>query len=97
MKRNQFVIAILMLVGAFTSAALFSSCSESKGDDVEATPVQVQVLLAAFFYSIKKCRIKAALQRMKYTYIILICYNLRLRTAHLNACPETGFILYRCG
>ena len=35
MKRNQFVIAILMLVGAFTSAALFSSCSESKGDDVD--------------------------------------------------------------
>ena len=35
MKRNQFVIAILILVGTFTSAALFSSCSESKGDDVD--------------------------------------------------------------
>lgn len=35
MKRNQFLIAILMLVGAFTSVALFSSCSESKGDEVD--------------------------------------------------------------
>ena len=35
MKRNQFLIAIFMLVGAFTSTALLSSCSESQGDEEE--------------------------------------------------------------
>ena len=35
MKRNQFLIAIFMLVATFTSVALFSSCSESKGDEVD--------------------------------------------------------------
>ena len=35
MKRNQFLIAILLLAGVFTSVALFSSCSESNGDEVD--------------------------------------------------------------